>query len=139
MLIGEFQHSLDPKGRVNFPAKLREGLGARFIVTKGLDNCLFVYSEEEWAVLAEKIRGLPMSKARGLQRFLFAGAVDVEPDKQGRVLIPANLREYAGLTKDIMIIGASVRAEIWDVDRWQQSCDDLTPDMVAHAMDELGF
>lgn len=139
MLIGEYQHSLDPKGRVNFPARLREGLGARFIITKGLDNCLFVYSEEEWKVLEDKIRALPVSKARSLQRFLFAGAVDVEPDKQGRVLIPANLREYAGLTKDVMVIGASVRAEIWDKDKWQQSCDDLTPDMIAASMDELGF
>lgn len=139
MLIGEYQHSLDPKGRVNFPAKLREGLGAKFIITKGLDNCLFVYSEEEWKVLEDKIRALPVSKARGLQRFLFAGAVDVEPDKQGRVLIPANLREYAGLTKDVMVIGASVRAEIWDKDRWNQSCDDLTADMIAESMDELGF
>lgn len=139
MLIGEYQHSLDPKGRVNFPVKLREGLGAQFILTKGLDNCLFVYSAEEWAALEEKIRALPMSKSRGVQRFFFAGAAEVEPDKQGRVLIPNNLREYAGLTKDIMIIGASVRAEIWDKDRWQASCEELTSDMVAEAMDDLGF
>lgn len=139
MLIGEYQHNLDPKGRVNFPAKLREGLGNRFIITKGLDNCLFVYSEPEWQELENKIRSLPVSKARGLQRFLFAGAVDVEPDKQGRVLIPANLREYAGLGKEVMIIGASVRAEIWDKDRWLESCDELTAEMMAQAMDDLGF
>ena len=139
MLIGEYQHSLDIKGRVNFPAKLRDGLGSRFIVTRGLDNCLFVYSMEEWAVLEDKIRALPMSKARNMQRFLFASAVDVEPDKQGRIVIPQNLREYAGLEKDIMIIGASVRAEIWDMNRWRQSCDGLTAEMMAEAMDELGF
>lgn len=139
MLIGEYQHSLDVKGRVNFPARLREGLGSRFFITKGLDECLFVYSEQEWAVLEDKIRALPLSKARGLQRFLFAGASEVEPDKQGRVLIPANLREYAGLDKDVMIIGASNRAEIWDRDRYLQSCDELTSEMVAEAMDELGF
>lgn len=139
MLIGEYQHSLDEKGRVNFPAKLREGLGARFIITKGLDNCLFVYSETEWSALEDKIRSLPMSKARGLQRFLFAGAAEVVPDKQGRVLIPGNLREYAGLDKEVMVIGASNRAEIWDKDRYLQSCEALTPDMVAEAMDELGF
>jgi MraZ protein len=139
LLIGEFQHSLDDKSRVNFPARLREGLGSRFIITKGLDNCLFVYSEEEWKVLEDRIRTLPVSKARSLQRFFFAGAIDVEPDKQGRVVIPANLREYAGITKDIMIVGASVRAEIWDRERWQQSCEELTSDMVAEAMDELGF
>lgn len=139
MLIGEYQHSLDEKGRVNFPVKLREGLGPRFIITKGLDKCLCVYSEQEWKILEDKIRALPVSKSRGLQRFLFAGAADVTPDKQGRVVIPGNLREYAGLDKDIMIIGASVRAEIWDKDRWLQSCDELTPDMVAGAMDDLGF
>lgn len=139
MLIGEYQHNLDEKGRVNFPAKLREGLGARFIITKGLDDCLFVYSEREWEVLEDKIRALPVSKSRGLQRFLFAGAVDVEPDKQGRVVIPQNLREYAGLEKEVMIIGASVRAEIWDKGRWERSCGELTADMVAQAMDDLGF
>jgi len=139
MLIGEYAHSRDVKGRVNFPAKLREGLGAEFIITKGLDNCLFVYSKEEWLVLEDKIRTLPMSKSRTLQRFLFAGAVDVEPDKQGRVLIPANLREYAGLDKDIMIIGASVRAEIWDKKRWEDSLSGLTAEMMAQAMDDLGF
>lgn len=139
MLIGEYQHSLDDKGRVNFPAKLREGLGSRFIITKGLDQCLCVYSEEEWKVLEDKIRALPVSKSRGLQRFLFAGAADVTPDKQGRVVIPANLREYAGLDKEVMVIGASVRAEIWDRDHWIKSCGELTPDAVAEAMDELGF
>lgn len=139
MLIGEYQHSLDEKGRVNFPAKLREGLGSRFIITKGLDQCLCVYSEEEWKVLEDKIRALPVSKSRDLQRFLFAGASDVIPDKQGRVVIPLNLREYAGLCKDVMIIGASVRAEIWDKDRWLKSCAEVTPEAIAEAMDSLGF
>ena len=139
MLIGEYQHSLDDKGRVNFPARLREGLGARFIITKGLDNCLFVYSEEEWKVLEDKIKALPLSKSRDVQRFFFAGASDVVPDKQGRVVIPANLREYAGLTKDVMVIGASVRAEIWDKDRWLKSCGAVTSETIAEAMDSLGF
>ena len=139
MLIGEYQHALDPKGRVNFPVRLRESLGATFIVTKGLDNCLYVYSMEEWKVLEDKIRALPMSKSRNLQRFFFAGAVEVEPDKQGRVLIPSNLREYAGLTKDVTIIGASVRAEIWDSQRYEASCEELTSDSIAASMDELGF
>lgn len=139
VLIGEYQHNLDDKGRVNFPAKLREGLGNRFIITKGLDKCLCVYSEEEWRVLEDKIRALPVSKSRQLQRFLFAGAADVIPDKQGRVVIPANLREYAELDKEVMVIGASVRAEIWDKNRWLASCEELTPDMMAEAMDNLGF
>lgn len=139
MLIGEYQHSLDVKGRVNFPAKLRDALGSHFIITKGLDNCLAVYPMDQWKALEEKVCSLPVSKSRNLQRYLFAGAVDVEADKQGRVLIPANLREFAGLTKDVMIIGASTRAEIWDKDRWTESCEMLTSESVADAMDELGF
>lgn len=139
MLIGEYQHTLDPKGRVNFPARLRESLGSTFIISKGLDNCLYVYSMEEWKVLEDKIRALPMSKSRNLQRFFFAGAAEAEPDKQGRVLIPAHLREYAGLTKDVTVIGASVRAEIWDSERYQSSCEELTSDSIAESMDELGF
>lgn len=139
MLIGEYAHSLDGKGRLNFPARLREDLGDAFILTKGLDNCLFVYSLEEWKKLEERVAALPLSRARGLQRFLFAGAAQVEPDKQGRVLVPQNLREYAGLEKDVMVIGASNRAEIWDQQRWQDSVLQLTSDSIAEAMDELGF
>lgn len=139
MLIGEYQHTLDSKGRVNFPVRLRESLGESFIITKGLDGCLFVYSREEWKVLEDRIRELPMSKARNLQRFLFAGAVEVETDKQGRVLLPANLRDYAGLEKEIVVIGASTRAEIWSRERWSQNSEELSSDTVAQAMDELGF
>ena len=139
MLIGEYSHNIDAKGRLNFPAKLREDLGERFIVTKGLDDCLFVYSLEEWAALEAKIKELPMSKARGIQRYLFSGACEVEPDKQGRILIPANLREFARLEKDIMVIGASNRAEIWNRGKWEASCSDLNSNAIAQAMDDLGF
>lgn len=139
MLIGEHQHNLDAKGRVFIPARFREELGEHFIVTKGLDSCLFVYSLEEWKSLEEKIRLLPLSKARNLQRFFFAGACDVEADKQGRVLIPANLRKYAFFEKDVMIIGASNRVEIWDTQKWNDMCGTITPESVVEAMDELGF
>jgi len=139
MLIGEYSHNIDAKGRLNFPARLREDLGERFIVTKGLDDCLFVYSLDEWKVLEQKIKELPLSKARAIQRYLFSGACEVEPDKQGRILIPANLREFAGLEKDIMVIGASNRAEIWNRSRWENACGDLNSDAIAQAMDELGF
>ncbi|MEF9983115.1 MAG: division/cell wall cluster transcriptional repressor MraZ [Oscillospiraceae bacterium] len=139
MLIGEYSHNLDAKGRVNFPSKLREDLGESFIVTKGLDNCLFVYSMSEWKVLEDKIRSLPMSKSRNLQRFMFAGAIEVQADKQGRIIIPSNLREYAGLTKEIMIVGASVRAEIWDKESYDKINETLTADMIAEAMDDLDF
>lgn len=139
MLIGEYQHNVDPKGRVFMPAHFREELGEHFIATKGLDDCLFVYSSDEWRLLEEKIRSLPLSKARNLQRFFFAGAADLEADKQGRVLIPQNLREYASLVKDVMIIGASNRVEIWDKQKWNDLCGSITPQSVVEAMDELGF
>ncbi len=139
VLIGKYAHSLDAKGRVSFPAKMREDMGDHVILTQGWERCLFVYSLEEWARLDEKIKALPMSKAGNLQRFLFASAVDVELDKQGRLLIPQDLRDYAGLTKDVMITGVSVRAEIWDRETWLGKSQAITPEMVAQAMDELGF
>ena len=138
-LMGSFSHNIDLKGRMNFPTKLRELLGESFIITKGLDNCLFVYSVSEWAVLEEKIKSLPLSKGRNLQRFFFSGASEVEADKQGRILIPQHLREYAGLEKDVMVIGASNRAEIWDKSKWEVQNGDVTQELLEEAMDELGF
>ena len=138
MLSGEYAHSIDPKGRVNFPAKLREELGIQFVVTRGLDNCLFVYSLDEWKVLSDTISALPISKARDFQRFFFSGAVQVEPDKQGRILLPTPLREHAKLTKDAVIIGAMNRAEIWDKERWDDTCGNMDSDKIALAMDEAG-
>ena len=139
MLIGEYRHSLDPKGRVNFPAKLREDLGDSFIICKGLDNCLYVYRMSEWDKLVEKTSALPSSKARTIQRFFFASAVCCEPDKQGRVLIPQTLRDYAGLTGEIAVIGVSTRAEIWDSARWDEANAALASESVAETMEELGF
>lgn len=137
MLIGEYQHNIDQKGRVIMPARFREDLGERFYVTKGLDGCLFVLSPQEWERLQEKIRTMPISKARGLQRFFFSGAAEVEPDKQGRILLPQTLRDYAKLTRGVTIIGASSRAEIWDTDSWNAVSAALTEDSIAEAMDEL--
>lgn len=139
MLIGEYRPTIDAKGRINFPAKLREALGESFVITKGLDNCLFVYRMGEWEKLVEQTASLPISKARTIQRFIFAGAVCVEPDKQGRVLIPQPLREYAGLSENVAVVGVSTRAEIWDAERWDKSNAELTSEAVAEAMDELGF
>lgn len=139
MLIGEYNHSFDAKGRVIFPAKFREDMGEHFILTKGLDNCLFAYSMEEWGKLEQKIRELPLSKSRTLQRFFFSGAVEVEIDKSGRILVPQSLRIYAGLSKDAVIIGVSGRAEIWDKDRWKANCAEITSEMVEEAMESLGF
>ena len=116
MLIGQYQHNIDAKNRVIVPAKFREDLGERFYVTKGLDGCLFVLSEEGWKRLQDKIVAMPMSKARQLQRFFFSGAAEVEPDKQGRILIPQPLRDYASIEKDVTFIGTGDRAEIWSTE-----------------------
>ncbi len=139
MLMGEFQHNMDAKGRVTIPARFREDLGDRFYVTKGLDGCLFVLSPAQWEKLLEKMSSLPLSKARSLQRFFFSGAAEAEPDKQGRILIPAALREYAGLEKDVTVIGAATRAEIWDTAKWTQYNESQTQESILDAMDLLEF
>ena len=139
MLIGEYQHSIDPKGRVIVPSKFREDLGERFYVTKGMGKSLFVLSPKEWEKLQEQIMAMPMSKARQLQLYFFAGAAEVEPDNQGRILIPQHLRDHAGLTKDIAFVGVSRRAEIWDAESWAAFNASLTQESIAEAMDELGL
>lgn len=121
MFMGEYQHTIDDKGRLIMPAKFREGLGDKFVVTKGLDGCLFVYPMEEWRVLEGKLRSLPFTKAdaRAFARFFFSGATECELDKQGRILLPTNLRDHAQLQKDIFIIGVSTRLEIWSKEVWE--------------------
>ncbi|OPL10450.1 MAG: division/cell wall cluster transcriptional repressor MraZ [Firmicutes bacterium ML8_F2] len=121
MFTGEFQHSLDGKGRVIIPSRLRDGLGDCFVITRGLDHCLFVYPSAEWTRLEQKLKQLPFTKSdsRAFMRLFFSGAMEVEADKQGRVLIPQNLREYAGIEKEIMIIGVSNRVEIWSEQAWR--------------------
>ena len=113
--MGEYLHTIDGKGRLIVPARFREALGERFIATKGLDHCLFVYPLDEWKVLEEKLRALPFTQpeARAFVRFFFSGATECELDKQGRILLPANLREYAQLDKDAVLVGVSSRVEIW--------------------------
>lgn len=121
MFMGEYQHTIDEKGRMIIPAKFRESLGETFIMTRGLDDCLFVYPREEWSVLEQKLKALPMLKAdaRAFTRFFFSGATECELDKQGRVNIPANLREHANLKKDSIVIGVSNRVEIWSKAIWE--------------------
>ncbi|MBO8142083.1 MAG: division/cell wall cluster transcriptional repressor MraZ [Firmicutes bacterium] len=120
MFLGEFQHALDDKGRLTIPARFREGLGQRFVVTRGLDGCLFVYPQAEWQVLESRLKALPLTRgdARAFVRFLFSGACECELDRQGRVMLPPPLREYAGLEKDVVVIGVSNRVEIWAAARW---------------------
>lgn len=139
MLIGEYQHNIDAKGRVIVPARFREDLGERFYVTKGLDRCLFVLPPTEWTRLQKKILAMPMGKARGIQRFFFSGAAEVEPDKQGRILLPQHLREYAGLEKDVAFIGTSNRAEIWDAQQWASFNAALDDSSLVEVMEELQF
>lgn len=141
MLIGEYEHSLDAKGRLIMPAKLREDIGEKFIITKGLDGCLFAFSITEWANFEQKLRTLPISNkdARAFSRFFFAGAIDCEIDKQGRFLISSNLREFAGLTKEVVIIGMDSRLEIWSKDKWNKCDDDISADEIAEKMEMLGI
>ena len=141
MLIGEYEHSLDAKGRLIMPAKLREDIGEKFIITKGLDGCLFAFSLEEWKNFEQKLRSRPISNkdARSYSRFFFAGAIDSEIDKQGRFLISSNLREFAELTKEVVIIGMDSRLEIWSKDKWQNTDDEISADEIAEKMEMLGI
>ena len=143
MFIGEYQHTLDSKGRVIIPSRFREDLGDGFVMTKGLDNCLFLYPKDEWSILEEKLKTLPLTNrdARAFIRFFFSGATECIIDKQGRVLIPSNLREYAKLEKDLVVIGVSTRMEIWSKEEWESynNDDNLSYDNIAEKMAELGI
>ena len=141
MFMGEYNHSVDAKGRLIVPAKFREQLGEEFVVTNGLDGCLFVYPQEEWKHIEDKFREVPLTTkdARKFSRFFFAGAASCEIDKQGRILIPGVLREYAGLEKDVVLVGVLSRIEIWDKHKWEESntYDDM--DEIAEHMADLGL
>jgi MraZ protein len=118
--MGEYQHNIDQKGRMIVPSKFREGLGDRFVVTRGLDKCLFAYPMDEWKNIETKLKKLPLTKkdARAFTRFFFSGAVECELDKQGRINIPQTLRQYASLEKECVVIGVSERIELWSSDNW---------------------
>ena len=135
---GEFKSTLDAKGRMNFPEKLREELGTSFVISKTIgEKCIKVYSNEDWESLVESIRKMPQVKTAGIQRFLFGSAFEVEPDKQGRVLIPSPLREYAELQTDIVIVGLEGRAEIWDKQRWDSFNGSLDMEQLMAAAMEM--
>ena len=141
MFMGEYNHSIDAKGRLIVPSKFREQLGSEFVVTKCLDGCLFVYSHEEWQRIEESLREKPLTSkdARKFLSFFFAGAATCEVDKQGRILLPANLREYAGIDKDIVSVGVYSRVEIWSKDRYLENTDYDDMDEIAEHMAELGI
>lgn len=141
MFMGEYNHTIDPKGRLIIPSKFREELGDEFVVTKGLDGCLFVYPNKEWSTFEEKLRSLPLTNknARQFSRFFLAGAASCELDKQGRILLPSVLREFAALEKDVVLVGVLSRIEIWSKAKWEESnvYDDM--DEIAEHMEDLGL
>ena len=141
MFMGEYNHTVDTKGRLIVPSKFREQLGDEFVVTKGLDGCLFVYSKSEWENIEEKFRNVPLTTkdARKFARFFFAGAASCEVDKQGRILLPVVLREYAGIEKNVVSVGVFNRVEIWDKDKWQESNSYDDMDEIAEHMADLGL
>ncbi|MDO5718001.1 MAG: division/cell wall cluster transcriptional repressor MraZ [Tissierellia bacterium] len=144
MFIGEYQHNMDSKGRVMIPSKFRDELGAVFYVTKGMENCLFIYEEEEWKALANKINAanqLSRKEARGFARLFYAGAINAELDKQGRILIPANLRNYAGIERETYILGVGNRIEIWSKENWDNyvNDDDLNYDNLTDKIMDLNI
>ena len=143
MFMGEYNHTIDAKGRLIIPSKFRELLGEEFVLTKGLDGCLSIYPMDEWKAFEEKLRALPLTNknARTFTRFFVAGATNCELDKQGRILLPATLREFAGLEKDVVLTGMLNRIEIWSKDKWNEnnSLDDVAMDEIAEQMTDLGL
>lgn len=143
MLIGEYEHSLDAKGRLIMPAKLREDMGEKFILTTGLDGCLFGFSMSEWEKFEDKLKALPITNknARNFVRFFLSGATECELDKQGRFLIAGKLREVASLDKDVTIIGTGTRIEIWNKEKWEDhiSEENLSIEEIEQNMQELGI
>lgn len=141
MFMGEYNHTVDAKGRLIVPSKFRENLGDEFVVTKGLDGCLFVYDNNEWTAFEEKLKTLPLTnkEARQFVRFFLAGAASLEVDKQGRILLPANLREFAGLDKEAVLIGVASRIEIWSKERYEGAVSYEDVDEIAEHMTELGL
>ena len=141
MFMGEYNHSIDAKGRLIVPSKFREELGNEFVVTAGLDGCLFIYGKKEWKVFEEKLYALPISNpsARKFSRFFLANACSCEFDKQGRFLLPQNLRTLAGLDKDVILAGIGSRVEIWDREKWVEisTYDDM--EEIAANMEDLGI
>ena len=141
MLMGEYEHTIDSKGRISMPAKLWKDMGDTFILTKGLDGCLFAFSQEEWLNFETKLKSLPLSdkNARNFVRFFLAGATECEIDKQGRFLIPSNLRQAGSLEKEAVIIGVGTRLEIWDKTIWKSKDEEISAEEIAENMTMLGI
>lgn len=143
MLIGEYQHTIDAKGRMIVPAKFRDDLGASFVITRGLDGCLFGYPMEQWQALQNKLKETPQSsrESRAFTRYFYSAATEVELDKQGRINIPQTLREHAKLEKDCRVVGVSDRIEVWSEESWQAFITQTEEnfDELAESMSAFGF
>ena len=137
-MTGTYEHSINTKGRLFIPAKLREELGSPFYLAMGIDTCLAVYPMSTWNKFTEKFASLPMTQSK-VMRPLFANAVKCEPDSQGRIVVPPKLRKYAKLEKDVVILGVHDRAEIWSAPLWYESEEEMTPEKMAAFMSQLGF
>jgi len=142
MLIGEFSHGMDKKNRIIIPSKLRDGLGEAFIMTKGLDSCLYIYPKNEWQTFEQKLKSLPLTdkNVRSFVRFFFSGANEMEPDKMGRVLIPQSLLSYAGIEGEVVSVGMMDRVEVWSKEKWEAYNEsEMDMDAIAEKMNELGI
>lgn len=141
MFMGEYNHTIDAKGRLIIPAKFRETLGEEFILTKGLDGCLSIYPMDEWKSFEEKLKALPLTdkNARAFLRFFVAGATSCELDRQGRILVPSTLREFAGLEKEVVLTGSLTRIEIWSKEKWLENSNYDDMDSIAASMQKMGI
>lgn len=141
MLIGEYYHNIDTKGRLSIPAKFRDDLGGTFVLSRGLDNCLYAYSVSEWNSFKDELLAMRGKDAQKIRRFFFSGATECEIDSQGRVVIPPNYREYASLKKEVAVVGVSNRAEIWSRNAWDNyiNASDFDSAEIAKAMENMGF
>lgn len=143
MFMGEFKHNIDTKGRLIMPSKFREELGEKFVVTRGMDGCLFGYPQDEWAVMEQKLKDMPLAKkeTRAFVRFFYSAATECEIDKQGRINLPVPLRNHAELEKNCVVIGVSSRIEIWSEKRWSAFSEEAEEnfDEIAETMIDFGF
>ena len=141
MFMGEYNHIIDAKGRLIIPARFRELLGEEFILTKGLDGCLSIYPMDAWEAFETKLRALPLTNknARTFTRFFVAGATNCELDRQGRILVPQTLREFAGLEKEVVLTGNLDRIEIWSKEKWSENCNYDDMDIIAESMQDMGI
>jgi len=141
MFMGRYNHTIDPKGRLSIPSKYREILGEEFVVSKGMDGCLFAYANDDWKVFEAKLASLPLinPNARQLARFFLSGAQYVTVDKQGRILMPQDLREFAGLEKDVVLAGMGTRFEIWSLEKWNENSSQVDIAEISQGMMDLGL